>query len=155
MTRDGVILGTAAYMSPEQARGKAVDKRTDIWAFGCVLYEMLTGKVVFPGETVSDTIAAVLDREPNWAALPATTPTNIRRLLERCLEKDQSVVCGTSATQGSRVSDAVTSPAKVTEPRTQGHAGSGEWRPLCWWSDSHSAGPLPISGSRSWLRTAR
>ena len=87
-THDGVILGTAAYMSPEQARGKIVDKRTDIWAFGCVLYEMLTGRKAFAGDTVSDTIAAILDREPNWSALPETTPTTIRRLLQRCLEKD-------------------------------------------------------------------
>ena len=86
--REGVVLGTAAYMSPEQARGQAVDKRTDIWAFGCVLYEMLTGHVAFRGETISDTIAAVLEREPNWTALPTATPTNIRRLLERCLAKN-------------------------------------------------------------------
>ncbi len=87
-TREGMVLGTAAYMSPEQARGQAVDKRTDIWAFGCVLYEMLTRQVAFSGETISDTIAAVLEREPSWAALPAATPPNIRRLLQRCLEKD-------------------------------------------------------------------
>ena len=87
-TQEGTILGTAAYMSPEQARGQAVDKRTDIWAFGCVLYEMLTGHVAFPGETVSDTIAAILGREPDWAALPATTPPMVARLLQRSLEKD-------------------------------------------------------------------
>ena len=87
-TEAGVILGTAAYMSPEQARGVAVDKRTDIWAFGCVLYEMLTGRTAFPGETVSDTLAAVLEREPDWNALPADTPSSVRRLLRRCLEKD-------------------------------------------------------------------
>jgi len=87
-TLEGTILGTAAYMSPEQARGQAVDKRTDIWAFGCVLYEMLTGHVAFPGETVSDTIAAILGREPDWAALPATTPPLVARLLQRSLEKD-------------------------------------------------------------------
>ena len=87
-TREGVIAGTAAYMSPEQARGKAVDKRTDIWAFGCVLYEMLTARPAFRGETVSDTIAAILEREPDWSALPAQTPPSIRRLLQRCLEKD-------------------------------------------------------------------
>ena len=75
-------------MSPEQARGQAVDKRTDIWAFGCVLYEMLTGRPAFRGETVSDTIAAILEREPDWSALPAQTPASIRRLLQRCLEKD-------------------------------------------------------------------
>ena len=77
----GAIIGTAAYMSPEQARGLPVDKRTDIWAFGCVLYEMLTGRVTFAGDTVSDSIAKILEREPDWSALPATTPASIRRLL--------------------------------------------------------------------------
>ena len=86
----GVILGTAAYMSPEQARGKAVDKRTDIWAFGCVLYEMLTGRRPFAGDEVTDVLASVLAREPDLAALPATTPPPIRRLLRRCLQKDRN-----------------------------------------------------------------
>jgi serine/threonine protein kinase len=84
----GAILGTAAYMSPEQARGKTVDQRTDIWAFGCVAFEMLTGRQVFGGETLSDNVAAILERDPNWAALPADTPPEIRRLLHRCLLKD-------------------------------------------------------------------
>ena len=87
-TQEGTILGTAAYMSPEQARGQIVDKRTDIWAFACVLYEMLTGQMAFPGETVSHTIVAILEREPDLAALPATTPPIIARLLQRGLEKD-------------------------------------------------------------------
>jgi eukaryotic-like serine/threonine-protein kinase len=87
-TIEGVLLGTAPYMSPEQARGKVVDKRADIWAFGCVLYEMLTGRLAFPGETISDTIVAILDREPALADLPAETPANVRHLLQRCLEKD-------------------------------------------------------------------
>jgi serine/threonine protein kinase/Tol biopolymer transport system component len=87
-TREGVVMGTAAYMSPEQARGLTVDKRTDIWAFGCVVYEMLTGRVTFAGDTVSDTIAKILEREADWSALPAATPTHIRRLLLRCLAKD-------------------------------------------------------------------
>jgi serine/threonine-protein kinase len=88
-TRDGVILGTAAYMSPEQARGKPVDRRTDIWAFGCVLYEMLTGRKTFDaGDTVSDAVAAILKSEPDWNAIPADTPAHIRRLLRRCLQKD-------------------------------------------------------------------
>ena len=86
--RAGPIIGTAAYMSPEQARGLPVDKRTDIWAFGCVLYEMLTGRVAFPGDTISDSIAKILEREPDWSALPAATPAPIRRLLLRCLTKD-------------------------------------------------------------------
>lgn len=89
MTQAGVILGTAAYMAPEQARGKPVDKRVDIWAFGAVLFEMLTGKQLFAaGDTVTDIIAAVVTREPDWTALPAETPRHIRSLLERCLRKD-------------------------------------------------------------------
>ena len=87
-THEGLIVGTAAYMSPEQARGQAVDKRTDIWAFGCVLYEMLSGRSAFVGATVSDTIAKILEREPDWRTLPPTTPMNVRRLLRRCLERD-------------------------------------------------------------------
>jgi eukaryotic-like serine/threonine-protein kinase len=86
-TRDGEILGTPAYMSPEQARGQAIDKRTDIWAFGCILYEMLAGRAAFARGTLSDTIANILEHEPDWNALPQTTPV-VRRLLERCLEKD-------------------------------------------------------------------
>jgi Tol biopolymer transport system component len=87
-TAGGVILGTAAYMSPEQARGKPVDRRTDIWAFGCVLYECLTGKQAFEGETVSDLIASILKGEIDWAALPTGTPPRVRELLRRCLERD-------------------------------------------------------------------
>jgi Tol biopolymer transport system component len=86
--RAGMVIGTAAYMSPEQARGLAVDKRTDIWAFGCVLYQMLSGRAAFAGETVSDTIARVLEREPDWSVLPPETPSAIRGLLARCLTKD-------------------------------------------------------------------
>jgi Tol biopolymer transport system component len=88
MTVAGAIVGTAAYMSPEQARGKPVDKRTDIWAFGCVLFTMLTGSSPFGRETVTDTLAAVVGAEPEWTSLPAETPGGIRRLLTRCLQKD-------------------------------------------------------------------
>ena len=87
-TGAGVILGTAAYMSPEQARGKSVDKRTDIWSFGCVQFECLAGQQCFAGETVSDLIARILQVEPEWDALPAKTPTRVRALLKRCLDKD-------------------------------------------------------------------
>jgi serine/threonine protein kinase len=87
MTGVGVLLGTAAYMSPEQAKGKEVDKRADIWAFGCVVYEMLTGRRAFGGDEIADTLAFVLTREPDWTSLPAGTPSSIRRLLTRCLQK--------------------------------------------------------------------
>ena len=87
-TQAGITLGTAAYMSPEQAKGKAVDRRTDIWAFGCVLYEMLTGKMAFSGESITETLAAVIREEPDWSLLPPDTPPAIRNLLARCLKKD-------------------------------------------------------------------
>jgi serine/threonine protein kinase len=87
-TRAGMLLGTAAYMSPEQARGKRVDRRADIWAFGCVLYEMLAGRDAFGGETTSDVLASVIRAEPDWAAIPASVPQRIRELLRRSLQKD-------------------------------------------------------------------
>jgi len=87
-TRAGMILGTAAYMSPEQARGKPLDARTDIWSFGCVLFEMLTGRAPFAKETLSDTIAAILERDPDWNALPRSTPAAVRALVRGCLDKD-------------------------------------------------------------------
>src|SRR3990172_9482452 len=90
-SESGVILGTAAYMSPEQARGKTLDKRTNVWSFGCCLFEALTGRAAFLGETVSDTLAQILEREPPWGALPRRTPRSIRKLLERCLTKDPSM----------------------------------------------------------------
>ena len=85
-----MILGTAAYMSPEQAKGKPVDKRTDIWAFGCILFECLAGDKAFQGETISETVAAILKGEPDWARLPAGTPAILRSLLRRCLQKDKN-----------------------------------------------------------------
>ena len=87
-TQTGIILGTAAYMSPEQARGRTLDKRTDIFSFGCVLYECLTGRRAFPGESVSDTLSAIVADEPDWAALPPSLPPRVRDLLRRCLQKD-------------------------------------------------------------------
>jgi serine/threonine protein kinase/Tol biopolymer transport system component len=88
-TREGLIIGTAAYLSPEQARGQPIDKRTDIWAFGCVLYEMLAGRSAFSRNTVSDTIVSILEREPDWTALPSATPAQVRALVQRCLRKDR------------------------------------------------------------------
>jgi serine/threonine-protein kinase len=88
-TAEGAILGTVAYMSPEQTRGEQADKRADIWAFGCVVYELLTGRRAFPGSSTADTVAAILAKEPDWSAVPAATPLPVRRLMARCLEKDR------------------------------------------------------------------
>jgi serine/threonine protein kinase len=87
----GTVVGTPGYMSPEQARGQPVDRRTDIWAFGCVLYELLAGQAAFKGESSSDLVAAILERDPDWRTLPADTPTSLRRLVQRCLEKDRRI----------------------------------------------------------------
>src|SRR5438477_2332596 len=89
MTQAGMILGTAAYMSPEQAKGRPADKRSDIWAFGCVLFEMLTGQRAFAGDSVSETLAAILMREPDWTALPSGIPQHIATVVQRCLQKDR------------------------------------------------------------------
>jgi protein kinase-like protein/WD40 repeat protein len=115
-TGGGVLLGTAAYMSPEQARGQIVDKRTDIWAFGCVLYEMLTGRAAFSGETLSDHLAAILDREPDWAALPLSTPAAVGRLLRRCLEKDPRRRLHDVADVRIEIDDAMTTPPLPPAP---------------------------------------
>ncbi len=109
-TQAGMILGTASYMAPEQARGRAVDKRVDVWAFGVVLYEMLTGTRAFPGDDVSDTLATVLKFDPDWRKLPADTPPSIRRLLKRCLTKDPKLrlrECGSALLD---IRDALASP---------------------------------------------
>jgi len=109
-TMQGVILGTAAYMSPEQARGKAVDKRTDIWAFGCVFYELLTGKQAFHGEDVTDILAAVVRAEPDWQALPEATQPAIRTLLLRCLRKDKQQRLPEASSIRIEIEDAIAAP---------------------------------------------
>jgi serine/threonine-protein kinase len=109
-TMQGVILGTAAYMSPEQAKGKAVDKRTDIWAFGAVLYELLTGKPAFHGEDVTDNLSAVLRMEPDWSQLPDATPAVIRILLRRCLRKDKRQRIPDAAILRIEIEDAIAAP---------------------------------------------
>jgi Tol biopolymer transport system component len=115
-THDGIIVGTAAYMSPEQARGQGVDKRTDIWAFGCVLYEMLTGLAVFARDTLTDTLAAIVEREPDWTTLP-TAPPAITRLLQRCLEKDTRRRLHDIADARIEIDDAVTgNPTAIIAP---------------------------------------
>ena len=118
MTVAGVILGTAAYMSPEQARGKSVDARTDLRAFGCVLYEMLTGRRAFPGQSVTDTLSAVITKDPPWEALPQTTPATVRRLLRRCLMKDRKQRLASASDARLDVEDAL-SPTASTGTETQ------------------------------------
>jgi len=113
MTGAGVLLGTAAYMSPEQARGKPVDRRTDIWAFGAVLYEMLSARRAFGGETATDVLARVIEREPDWEAVPADTPGSVRRLLRRCLTKDPR----------DRLRDIGDARLEILEARDQGGEG--------------------------------
>lgn len=121
MTGVGVILGSAAYMSPEQAKGRAADKRSDVWSFGCVLYEMLTAKRAFEGEDVADTIAEVLKGDPDWAALPSTTPPSIRALVEGCLRKDRKQRIGDISTALYLLNQPATTlgaaPALVAPPR--------------------------------------
>ena len=118
MTLRGVILGTAAYMSPEQARGKAVDKRTDVWAFGCVLYEMLTGRRAFGHDEVSDTLAYVLTKDVDWMALPPATPPPVRRLLARCLQKDRALRLRDLGDANLDLRDAAAPPSEaVADPR--------------------------------------
>ena len=137
MTGVGVLLGTAAYMSPEQARGKVVDKRTDIWAFGCVLYEMLTGQRAFPGEDVTDTLAAVVRSEPQWDALPDTISPSLRVFVRRCLHKDVKQRVGDIrdvrlALEGAfDVSHAPPPRGRLTAPMATGASwccGVGSWR---------------------------
>src|SRR5262249_7872510 len=115
MTGVGVLLGTAAYMSPEQAKGRPADKRSDIWAFGCVLYEMLTGKRPFEGEDVTDVLVAVLSREPDWNALPGNTPPSLRKLLRRCLDKDR----------GRRLADIADARFEIDDVKGAPDVGSG------------------------------
>jgi len=112
-TMQGVILGTAAYMSPEQARGKSVDKRTDIWAFGCVVYELLTGKPAFHGDDVTDILGAVLRTEPEWSQLPEATPAAIRTLLRRCLRKDKRQRIADATDVRIEIEDTLSTPASA------------------------------------------
>ena len=114
------ILGTPAYMSPEQARGQSLDSRTDIWSFGCVFFEMLTGRAPFAADTIADTLAAILEREPDQTMLPADTPVLIRQLLRRCLEKDRERRCDSAAHARQAIDDAIASPAaeSVARPGT-------------------------------------
>jgi serine/threonine protein kinase len=117
MTNAGVIIGTAAYMSPEQAKGVAADQRSDIWAFGVVLFEMLTGQRAFSGDSVTETLAFVLTKEPEWKTLPSTTPAALRRLLRRCLTKDRRDRLAHASDVRLEIADAVRSPDESAVPR--------------------------------------
>ncbi len=128
MTGRGIILGTAAYMAPEQARGRAVDKRADIWAFGVVLYEMLTGERAFKGDDPSDVIAAVLRQDIDWTRLPPSTPPSIRRLLERCLERDPTRRLRDIGDARIEIDEALKSPRAEAPESTAGAAR--RWRGL-------------------------
>jgi len=154
-TEVGMILGTPAYMAPEQARGLPADKRSDMWAFGCILYEMLTGRRLFDGEHSSDTIALVLTKDPDWRALPITLPSAIRTLLRRCLERDSHRRLGDAATARFVLEEAgALSPARdATDVATSEH---GRRR---WWmrTASVAAGALVVGASSAalfmWMRT--
>ena len=130
-TMQGVILGTAAYMSPEQARGKAVDKRTDIWAFGCVLYELLTGKQTFHGEDITEILASVVKSEPDWTALPVNVSPSIRVLLQRCLRKDRRQRTPDAATIRIEIEDAIAAPKD--SGATQAAPATRVWRERLAW----------------------
>ena len=134
-TSEGAVIGTAPYMSPEQARGAPVDRRTDIWAFGCVLYEMLTGRLAFDGNTRSDIVAGILEREPDWATVPPETPGAVRRLLRRCLEKDHR-------RRIRDIGDVKLELEDIASAETPSDPGR-----------SHVVGPTP-SRNRAWLRSA-
>ena len=164
------MLGTPAYMSPEQARGQTVDNRTDVWAFGCVLYEMLTGRPPFEGDTMSDTFVSILERDPDWVALPAATPASIRRLLERCLRKDPRKRLHDIADAILDIDDAATMPPGTTG--AEAIASSGRVRvgrallwlaaaalavALAWvgWLYHRAAGALPTEPAQLTIHRAR
>jgi serine/threonine protein kinase len=158
-TQAGVILGTAAYMSPEQAKGRVADKRSDVWAFGCVLYEMLTGKQAFFGEDVSDTLAAILRGEPDWSAIPADVPQNVRAIVRRCLERDRKGRIPDFAVVRYLMSEApeapAVAPAAARFSRTRQLAialiGAGAGLSLAaavWWGASRWSPPAPLQPMR-------
>ena len=143
-TKEGVLVGTVAYVSPEQAMGDRVDGRSDIWAFGCLLYEMLTAKRAFPGVAVADTLGAVMRGEPDWTALPGDTPPELRTLLRRCLEKDRGRRLADIADARLEIEDLL---AGRSEPAPQ-FAGSDK-------QDSRSIGAAPRAFDRCRWHSSR
>jgi serine/threonine protein kinase len=149
VTEPGRVIGTPAYMSPEQARGKLADKRSDIWSFGCVLYEMLTGRIPFKGETISDTLANILQTEPNWQALPESTPANIRVMLGHCLDKEPRRRLRDIGDIAITLGDTTIELQRLTLPTKPVEAGRAQ--PMKW---SRRALPWFITGpgsSPAWL----
>ncbi len=148
-TQAGFILGTAAYMSPEQAKGRVADKRSDVWAFGCVLYEMLSGTRVFEGEDVSETLAAVLRGDPDWSALPAGLPPGLRALIQRTLERDRKKRIPDMAVVRYLLDDALAAPA----PAPAAPAGARGIRPA--WLAAAFVGGLAVMAAGAWALTLR
>lgn len=143
-SRDGVVAGTVAYMSPEQSRGRPVDKRTDIWAFGCVLYQMVTGRPAFAGDTSPDTVAAVLQQEPDWTLLPAQTPAGIRRLIRRCLEKDPKRRLRDIGDARLEIEEALNQPEARPPHRSVRRIRAG------WWAAGAAALVLVVAATAMW-----
>ena len=138
-TRIGVILGTAAYMSPEQARGKAVDRRTDVWAFGCVLYEMLTGRHAFDGDEVTDVIARIIEREVDFKALPPSTPPSIHRLLRRCFHKDRNRRLADASDARLEIDEALSSAPRDAHLSVAPASTAPRWRRTLPWAIASAA----------------
>jgi serine/threonine protein kinase/Tol biopolymer transport system component len=154
-TRAGVLLGTAAYMSPEQAKGKAVDRRADIWAFGCVLYEMLTGRPAFDGETITDTLAAVVRAEPDWSSLPTKTPRRIGALLRRCLTKDPKQRLQAIGEARIAIAAAIAgAPEDTTSPAATAPSPA-LWRRAVPWALAAVAATLAIAAGAPYWRASR
>ena len=150
-TQLGVILGTAAYMSPEQAKGRTADRRSDVWAFGCVLYEMLTGQRAFAGDDLSDTLAAVLRSDPDWTLLPSALPAGVRTLLQRCLTRDRKARIPEIATVRFMLDDALATPSPA--PVTPG-APAAPRRGSRWLGFAAAGGlvGLAAAGATWWLK---
>jgi hypothetical protein len=155
MTRAGVIMGTAAYMSLELARGKNVDARTDIWAFGCVVYEMLTGRSPFDGETISDVLGAIVHKEPAWSTLPPATPERVRRMLQRCLTKDPKQRLHNIADARLEIKDVIAarrSGVAKTVPVGDARATAARPREIAAWAIAAAAVIALVAGA--WLVTS-
>jgi serine/threonine protein kinase len=167
ITEPGRIIGTPAYMSPEQARGEQTDERGDIWSFGCVLYEMLTGRVPFKGDTISDTLANILQIEPDWQSLPETTPANIQVLLRRCLTKEPRRRLQHIGDASIEIDETLNLPAAILPPFTEATpivAGPSRWRLRVTWGLAaslcivaaffigiHRHNNWTLSGALTWL----